>query len=231
MHWQRTCHAVQRIADVPSLLPHSATSLLHGLALLHFEPAPPLLTTEKILEKVTSSGLNLELTDVAVLLWSMVELCVVKDALDLLRNLPPEMTDAVASADLHTLTFLLWSMLVLRAYDSPLLVPTLQALAHAAPGVRLPAHLCRLAECTLMLQLEAPQSAGLQLPQELTMKAQYAWQQAYGAVVKDKPPNPLVDEMSRGLSSLGLQQELLGWKMCCNLRPLVDRIIYTISLL
>ena len=40
------------------------------------------------------------------------------------------------------------------------------------------------------------------------MQAQYAWQQAYGAVVKDKPPNPLVDEMSRGLSSLGLQHSV-----------------------
>lgn len=196
-------HLVERIAAAQSLLPHSVVSLVHAFALLRIEPVDP-LPVSKISSLLSASGLPLELADVGLLIWSYVELGCAEAAMDLLRNsFTQEMIDAAVTADLHTLTLLLWSLLALRAYETPLLVACMQSIGASAPGIHLPSQLCRLAECMLMMQLEAPQTLGLALPPELCMKAQYAWQQAYTPNVAERPSQQLI-EVSAGLDALGL---------------------------
>lgn len=163
-----------------SLLPHSAVALLHGLALLHVEPPPPLAIAD-IMKSMAGSGLAMDAGEVGTMLWSLVELACADTAMEAARSLPADIIESVHTSDLHTLTLCLWSLLTLRCYDHRLTKAVLQALGTMAAGVTQPAHLCRLAECMLMLQLEAPQELGLSLPQLLMQKAQYAWQQVQAA--------------------------------------------------
>ena len=146
----------------------------------------------------------IELADVATLLWSFVQLGDAAAAMETLHSIPAEMAEQCSTADMHTLTLCLWSLLVLRAYDHLLLPPVLLAISTAQAGIKKPPQLCRLAECMLMIQLEAPQGLNIQLPPELRMRSEYAWQQTYTAVQQaEAAPSQLV-EISAALDGLGL---------------------------
>ena len=83
----------------------------------------------------------------------------------------------------------------------------LQALNRSAAGVAMPTHLCRLAECMLMLQLEAPPELGLALPNQLCVKARHAWQQAH-THQQQEPPSSQLREVSAALEALGLMHSI-----------------------
>jgi hypothetical protein len=210
-HVGRTGHLVlrllERVAAAASLLPHSAVALLHGLALLRTSPAGEPLPTVKITAQLKESGLVPELADVGILLWSYVELDQAQAALELLQGLPADLVEAAAVADLHTLTLTLWALLVLRQYDHPLLPAVLRALTSAAAGIRQPPQLMRLAECMLMLQLEAPQDRGFSIPQDLCMRAQGAWERLFALQLRERPSQQL-REVSAALDGLGMKHQV-----------------------
>ena len=89
-----------------------------------------------------------------------------------------------------------------HVHTQPLLKPVLVAIGNASSGVHLPSQLCRLAECMLMLQLEAPQTLGLGLPQDLCMRCQFAWQQTYTKVQTAEAMTQELKEVSSALEGL-----------------------------
>ena len=194
---------LDRIGQASSLMPHSGVSLTHGLALLRTEPQEP-LSLVKIPDLIAASGLPLELADVAILLWSFVELGCAEAAIKIIQSLPQDMAEQCVTADITTLTLTLWSLLALRAYDVPLLGPLLHSVAALASGVQKPSQLCRLAECMLMMQLEKPAELNLQLPPDLCMRAQMAWQQSYTAIQQSEAPSQQLTEISQALDGLQL---------------------------
>ena len=197
---------LDRLKGVESLLPHSAVALLHGLALLKTEPSAPLGIAD-ILRTMNASGLPIDLSEASLLLWSLVELGCSEPALEMARSLPEEIADSASSVDLHTLTMCLWALLTLRCYDQGITAKLLAAINMAAAGVSMPAHLCRLAECMLMLQLEAPQELSAQFPSGLRYKAQHAWQQAMQHQQRE-PISQQLREVSEALEALKLPHQV-----------------------
>ena len=185
---------IERLHSVQQLLPHSAVALVHGLALLHVEPPAPLGIAD-IMRLMSASGLAIDPAEAGTLLWSLVQLGCAELAREAIRTLPVDIAETAQHADLHSLTLCLWSLLTLRCYEHRLTIAVLQAISQAASGVALPAQLCRIAECMLMLQLEAPPELGLVLPPLLCQKAQLAWQQVQLQVSCERSPQ-------RSLSSL-----------------------------
>ena len=151
---------LERLHRVQQLLPHSAVALVHGLALLHVEPPAPLGIAD-ILRLMSASGLAIDPAEAGTLLWSLVQLGCAELAREAIRTLPVDIAETAQHADLHALTLCLWSLLTLRCYEHRLTIAVLQAISHAASGVALPAQLCRIAECMLVLQREALPELGL----------------------------------------------------------------------
>ena len=183
---------IERLHSVQQLLPHSAVALVHGLALLHVEPPAPLGIAD-IMRLMSASGLAIDPAEAGTLLWSLVQLGCAELAREAIRTLPVDIAETAQHADLHSLTLCLWSLLTLRCYEHRLTIAVLQAISQAASGVALPAQLCRIAECMLMLQLEAPPELGLVLPPLLCQKAQLAWQQVQLQVSCERSPQPLLE--------------------------------------
>ena len=125
---------LDRLSALTALLPHSAVALLHGLALLHVEPPPP-VTVADILKLMEASALPIDLAEMSTLLWSLVELGCAEAAMEAVRTLPPETIEMTVTADLHTLTTCLWSLLTLRCYDHALIAHVITALTKAAGGI------------------------------------------------------------------------------------------------
>ena len=194
-----------RLQNAPLLLPPTVTAALHGAAQLRLVPVAPCGPAE-LLGLMDKSLLPLELCELGVLGWSLIELGQAELAAGVMRGLGPELLERVGGADLHSLLMSLWSLLNLQLHEHPLVAPLVATLCKVGVGVRLPVHVGLLVEIALMLQFEAPPQLGLKLPPELCLQAHQAHlrqqQNAAG------PPGPMLRGVAAALDALRLRYQL-----------------------
>ena len=175
-----------RLQTCDSLPPHTLSSVMRGLAQLRMVPPAP-FGVSACVGLLKGSQLQLDWSEAATVLWSLVELDQADVATELLAGIESDLFDASGSPDAQSTCTFLWALLAIGKHASPLLEPLVAAARGLQPGGLLPAQLCMLAESMLMLQLEAPNLA-VSLPTELVKRARLAWQAQQQRKAAEPPP-------------------------------------------
>jgi hypothetical protein len=198
-----------RAAPCSSLLPHTATAMLRGLARLQLLPPPDSVggvTPASLVDKMAASGMSPDIPELAFMLKACTILGLRELAQSLLSSSTPDHVSSVAEADPPTLSSLLWSLLALREHEHPLL-PACLAAAATASFTR--SQLPLIAESMLMLRLEAGASQP-PLPQELAVVAAAAATELSAVAAEAgfgsaRQPAQTLREVSGALEQLGLR--------------------------